>query len=133
VPLAKRTGPGGWRIVADPAGKPAVTDYVVLGSAGGLSWLELRPRTGRTHQIRVHCAELGFPVLGDPFYGHPGGHPGVHPEDGVMLHLHSRAVALPPLSASRAAVAVSAPVPPHMAGRLARLGYCAEAREDAKT
>ena len=49
-------------------GKPAVTDYRVL-QRGEVSLLELRPRTGRTHQLRVHCSHLGFPILGDPQYG----------------------------------------------------------------
>ncbi len=56
-------------MVIDPAGQRAVTDYRMLGIAGGRAWLELRPRTGRTHQIRVHCAALGCPVVGDPVYG----------------------------------------------------------------
>src|SRR6266850_1653902 len=43
----------------------------VLGAADGRAWLELRPRTGRTHQIRVHCAALGCPVVGDTAYGGP--------------------------------------------------------------
>ena len=47
---------GGWRISPNPAGLPAVTEYRVLGSGSGLSWLELRPLTGRTHQLRIHCA-----------------------------------------------------------------------------
>ena len=42
---------GGWRIRPDPAGLPAVTEYRVLGHGGGLSWLELRPLTGRTHEL----------------------------------------------------------------------------------
>lgn len=49
-------------------GKPAITEYRVL-RRGELSLLELRPRTGRTHQLRVHCSHLGFPILGDPQYG----------------------------------------------------------------
>lgn len=78
APLAKRTRPGGWQMAVDPAGQPARTDWRVLARAGGLAWLELHPRTGRTHQIRVHCASvLGCPLLGDPFYG-AGGAGGLH-------------------------------------------------------
>ena len=53
----------------DPNGKPAVTFYKVLKSSGDLSLLELRPVTGRTHQLRVHLAYLGTPILGDRVYG----------------------------------------------------------------
>ena len=91
-PLLRRTGPDGWRIVVDPRGQAATTDWRVMGHGEGLTWLELRPRTGRTHQIRVHCAELGCPILGDARYG--GG-------DGPM-HLLARAIRLaldPPVEA----------------------------------
>jgi 23S rRNA pseudouridine955/2504/2580 synthase len=48
-----------------------VTEYVVLERKGMLCKLELKPITGRTHQLRVHCAHSGFPILGDPQYGTP--------------------------------------------------------------
>jgi 23S rRNA pseudouridine1911/1915/1917 synthase len=51
-------------------GRPAVTDYRVLSSSGGQSLVACEPKTGRTHQIRVHLKHLGHPVLGDPLYGH---------------------------------------------------------------
>lgn len=69
TPLLRQTTTAGWRIVADPAGAEAITDWRVLGRGGPLTWIEFRPRTGRTHQIRVHAASLGCPVLGDPIYG----------------------------------------------------------------
>lgn len=50
-------------------GKPSVTEFQVLAREGGCSKLALRPITGRTHQLRVHCAYMGFPILGDPQYG----------------------------------------------------------------
>ena len=50
-------------------GKPSLTEYRVLGRQEKESLLELRPVTGRTHQLRVHCAHMGYPILGDPQYG----------------------------------------------------------------
>jgi tRNA pseudouridine32 synthase/23S rRNA pseudouridine746 synthase/23S rRNA pseudouridine1911/1915/1917 synthase len=114
APLAKQPrGVVGWRMEIDPAGQPAVTDYRVLGVADGRAWLELRPRTGRTHQIRVHCAALGMPVVGDPTYGGPGG---------VPLQLHARSIRLP-LYPAKPPIAVKAPVPAHMLAGLKGLGY----------
>ncbi len=103
--LRKVVAPGGWRMVADAAGEAALTEWRVLGRGGGRTLLELRPRTGRTHQIRVHCAASGWPILGDGLYGTAGG----------GLHLLARAIRLdlvPP-------VAAIAPVPPHMRAAVA--------------
>jgi tRNA pseudouridine32 synthase/23S rRNA pseudouridine746 synthase len=71
LPLAKiSTREAGWRIVADPKGKPAVTDWRLLGVADGRALVEFRPQTGRTHQLRVHATEgLGLPIVGDAVYG----------------------------------------------------------------
>ena len=52
----------------DPEGKASVTEYHVLERHEGYSKLELRPITGRTHQLRLHCAHIGCPILGDPQY-----------------------------------------------------------------
>jgi tRNA pseudouridine32 synthase/23S rRNA pseudouridine746 synthase len=109
TPLLKRSTGQTWRMVADPAGQAAITDWRLLGRADGIAWLELRPRTGRTHQVRAHAAALGCPLLGDPVYG-----------DGIgTLHLLARSLALP-LSPPLAA---TAPVPPHMRAALARCGW----------
>jgi tRNA pseudouridine32 synthase / 23S rRNA pseudouridine746 synthase len=108
LPLRRHNAKSGWRMEHDPAGQPAVTDWQMRGEAGDMSWLELHPRTGRTHQVRVHCALLGCPVIGDPRYG---GGPGT-------LHLLARAIELsldPPLAAI-------APPPSHMRGALERCG-----------
>ena len=110
APLLKRsTARDGWWMAVDPAGQAARTAWRVLGRGPGLAWLECRPRTGRTHQIRVHCAHLGCPILGDGRYG--GG-------DGP-LHLLARAVALP----LAPPVAATAPVPAHMRAALAACGW----------
>ena len=113
APLLKQTRRIGWRMEIDPAGQRAVTEYRVVGRGDGRSWLELRPKTGRTHQIRVHCAALGCPVVGDPAYHGPAGEP---------LHLHARTITIP-LYPARPAIEVTAPVPPHMRAALVALGY----------
>jgi tRNA pseudouridine32 synthase/23S rRNA pseudouridine746 synthase len=112
--LKKLSRGAGWRMAVDPTGQRAVTDYRVLGATNGRAWLELRPRTGRTHQIRVHCAALGCPVVGDPVYSRAG-------SAGPLL-LHARSIALP-LYPGKPPIAVTAPVPPHMLAPLVRLGY----------
>ncbi len=109
APLLKRTTKVGWRMVVDPAGQSAVSDYAVLGHTGGIAWLEVRPRTGRTHQVRAHCAALGCPILGDPIYGAGDG----------PLHLLARAIALP----LAPPVAATAPVPDHMRAALVACGW----------
>ncbi len=68
APIARLPLPSLLRQV-DPAGKPSVTEYRVLERCQGSTRLWLRPVTGRTHQLRVHCAYMGFPILGDPQYG----------------------------------------------------------------
>ena len=70
APIARLPLPSLLRRV-DPAGKPSVTEYRVLERREHCSLLELRPITGRTHQLRVHCSHMGFPILGDPQYGSP--------------------------------------------------------------
>ena len=65
----RREGETGMRRIIHPEGAAAHTDYEVLGSRDGLSLLQLRLHTGRTHQIRVHCAAMGWPLLGDRLYG----------------------------------------------------------------
>ena len=60
------------QMVCFQRGKPAVTEWRVLAREAGATRLELRPLTGRSHQLRVHLAAIGHPVLGDPFYGDAG-------------------------------------------------------------
>lgn len=59
----------GWRMIPARAGKPAVTHWRVVERKEGLTLVEFRPETGRTHQIRVHLAHIGHPILGDSVYG----------------------------------------------------------------
>ncbi len=60
------------RIIPDPNGKPAETDFRVIATANGRHLIEARPYSGRTHQIRVHLAESGCPIVGDELYGRDG-------------------------------------------------------------
>jgi tRNA pseudouridine32 synthase / 23S rRNA pseudouridine746 synthase len=104
----------GWTMTPDETGQAAVTDWRLVGKDEGVSWLELHPRTGRTHQIRVHCAKaLGCPVVGDSAYGATRRAP---------LHLHSRAISVP-LYPSRGSVRVEAPPPAHMLEALGACGF----------
>jgi len=57
------------QMVDHERGKPSVTDWTVLAREDGVTRMELRPETGRSHQLRVHMLELGHPILGDRFYG----------------------------------------------------------------
>ncbi len=68
APIARKPLPSLLREI-NPEGKPSVTEWKVLERNGKLCKLELRPITGRTHQLRLHCAYMGFPILGDPQYG----------------------------------------------------------------
>ena len=70
APIARRPLPSLLRFV-DASGKPSQTRYRVLRQDEQTSLLQLQPLTGRTHQLRVHCAHMGFPILGDPQYGSP--------------------------------------------------------------
>ena len=70
APIARRPLPSLLRFVS-PEGKPSVTDYRVLERRGELCRLALNPITGRTHQLRLHCQYMGFPILGDPQYHTP--------------------------------------------------------------
>jgi tRNA pseudouridine32 synthase/23S rRNA pseudouridine746 synthase len=133
----------------DEKGAPAVTAWRVLGrarlptassdretvshaievtspvaeGAEDLTWLALEPHTGRTHQLRVHCAAMGWPIVGDAIYGNA---PRV---GGPVLQLHAREVVVP-LYKNREPIRVTAPVPTHMSERLKQGGWN-EAAEDS--
>ena len=118
LPLGRLDATRGWWMKVDPAGQPAQTRWRLLGSQAGRSWLALEPLTGRTHQLRVHCAAMGWPILGDPIYG-AGGRDGP-----VPLHLQAQAIVVP-LYKNKPAIAVEAPVPGHMREALAACGWVA--------
>jgi len=111
----------GWWMRPDPLGLPSRTSWRVLGrgrdaSGGDLAFLELTPHTGRTHQLRVHCQASGWPILGDPIYGH-GKRDGAPP-----LHLHARKIVVP-MQDHKEAIAVEAPAPAHMREAMAACGW----------
>jgi RluA family pseudouridine synthase len=114
--LLKVNTRSGWSVKVSDKGQTAITHYKVLGHGPGMTWLELKPETGRTHQIRVHCAAAGCPVVADRLYGHA--------EPGTFLHLHSRGIVLP-LSKTKPPIVVTAPPPPHMIGALTACGHAA--------
>jgi len=68
APIARRPLPSLLRYV-NQEGKPSRTEFTVLERRDNITKLALRPITGRTHQLRVHCAHMGYPILGDPQYG----------------------------------------------------------------
>jgi tRNA pseudouridine32 synthase/23S rRNA pseudouridine746 synthase len=108
---------GGARV--DPSPQPSPTWGEGAVSAGGatqFTWLALEPVTGRTHQLRVHCAEMGWPIIGDNIYGNG-------PRFGEpRLHLHSREIVIP-ISRNKDPVRVSAPAPAHLRKRLRACGW----------
>jgi tRNA pseudouridine32 synthase/23S rRNA pseudouridine746 synthase len=129
MPLGKLDEDRGWWMKPDPDGKPASTVWTVMGRFPSftsqpppgegerkLTWLALEPLTGRTHQLRVHCAEMGFPILGDNIYGSA---PRV---GGPPLHLHAREVVVP-ISKNKPAIVTQAPPPPHMHEMLKACGW----------
>jgi len=126
LPLGRKDATRGWWMKHDPAGRPALTTWKVMGQTQAaasnsprLAWLALEPVTGRTHQLRVHCAAMGWPIVGDSIYGAaprmqtPG------------LHLHAREIVVP-LYNNRAPIRVTAPVPPRMQQLLRACGWRGE-------
>ncbi|CAK0749295.1 hypothetical protein CCP1ISM_3210002 [Azospirillaceae bacterium] len=130
LPLAKEAGPQGERVaVKDEDGLRAVTLYQVAEHAGRRAALvRLSPLTGRTHQLRVHLAALGTPILGDGKYGGAGAFL-AGAETAPQLHLHALRLVLP--HPHRGVIDVTAPLPGHLAASCAWLGF--EARGLAAT
>ncbi|MDR3437468.1 MAG: RNA pseudouridine synthase [Telmatospirillum sp.] len=121
-PLGKINATYGWHMKVDPKGQPSVTEWRLLGKTDRLSWLECRPRTGRTHQIRVHLASIGCPIVGDGIYGK-----GTASLLAPRLHLHARSIRIP-LYPRKPLIEVTAPVAEHMIELLTACGWAGEMR-----
>ena len=122
LPVAKLPGRSGEKMVVDQdQGQRAITDYVVVEQLGRrTAWVAMRPRTGRTHQLRVHMNALGIPVFGDGKYGGER----AFLDAGALsrkLHLHARSIAIRRPNGSW--LEVEAELPEHMARTWEYLGF----------
>ena len=114
-PLLKGGGTGGEMMVVSADGQPAHSQMRLIEAAGRkLALAALRPRTGRTHQLRVHMAHVGHPIVGDGKYGGAAAHPGG--DVAKKLHLHAWRLRLPD------GTAIEAPLAAHFLQGLDRLG-----------
>lgn len=106
------------RFAAAPegTGKRAISEWRVLAEAAGYAVVALRPKTGRTHQLRVHCRDLGCPILGDPVYGKPDRR---FSTASLMLHAYELRIRLP---GSDEVSTFRAPIPERMVSIAAALG-----------
>ncbi len=123
APLVRTRGTrfGRTALAEDGEGATAMTSYRTCDRAGNrFAWLALKPHTGRTHQLRVHCAALGTPILGDITYGGEKASPAGFP---AMLHLFARALSFPHPAGGR--LTIEAPLPPHLAETFRLLGFTA--------
>jgi tRNA pseudouridine32 synthase/23S rRNA pseudouridine746 synthase len=135
MPLGRLNAERGWWQKPDPEGQSAITNWKVLGRGGGLTspltWLALEPVTGRTHQLRVHSAAMGWPTIGDNIYGTQASLRRLRNEKFIprfgepKLHLHSREIVIP-ISKNKAPVRVTAPAPAHLHERLRACGWKGE-------
>jgi 23S rRNA pseudouridine955/2504/2580 synthase len=121
LPLAKQPGTGGEKMhVDEEAGMPARTRYRVIELAGNrCAWLELQPHTGRTHQLRVHMAAIGHPIVGDGKYGGPEAF--LSGSISRKMHLHARRIRIDHPDGTP--LDVIAPLPEHFSNSLASLGF----------
>ncbi|QIG81139.1 RluA family pseudouridine synthase [Sphingosinithalassobacter tenebrarum] len=121
LPLAKQPGTGGEKMHVDEAeGQPARSRYRVIERAGNrAAWVELQPFTGRTHQLRVHMAAIGHPIIGDGKYGGQD----AFLTGGVSrkMHLHARRIRIDHPDGGK--IDVTAPLPQHFAETLDTLGF----------
>jgi 23S rRNA pseudouridine955/2504/2580 synthase len=121
LPLAKQPGTGGEKMhVDEEQGQPARTRYRVIDRAGNrAAWLELQPLTGRTHQLRVHMAAIGHPIVGDGKYG--GQDAFLTGSISRKMHLHARRLVIDHPDGGR--IDATAPLPDHFAASMAQLGF----------
>lgn len=121
LPIAKQPGTGGEKMHVDEAeGLPARSRYRVIERAGNrAAWVELQPYTGRTHQLRVHLAAIGHPIVGDGKYG--GKDAFLSGTISRKMHLHARRIRIDHPDGGR--VDVTAQLPAHFANSLADLGF----------
>ena len=121
APLAKQPGTGGEKMHVDTeGGQPAKTRYRVVERAGNrAAWLELEPLTGRTHQLRVHCAAMGHPIVGDGKYG--GKEAFLTGAVSRKMHLHARRLIIDSPDGSK--LDVTAELPEHFAASMDHLGF----------
>jgi 23S rRNA pseudouridine955/2504/2580 synthase len=122
LPLAKQPGTGGEKMMVDETehGQSARTRYRVIGRAGNAaSWVELQPLTGRTHQLRVHMAAIGHPIVGDGKYG--GQAAFLTGSISRKMHLHARRLRIEHPEGDL--LDVTAPLPDHFAASMAQLGF----------
>ena len=121
APLAKQPGSGGEKMHVDhEGGQPAKTKYRVVDKAGQkAAWLELEPLTGRTHQLRVHCAAMGTPIVGDGKYG--GKDAFLTGSISRKMHLHARRLIIDNPAGGK--IDVTADLPEHFAASLDQLGF----------
>lgn len=126
--LAKQPMGEGEQMMVVPQGTPGAvhskTFYSTTDTAARrFAWMTLKPVTGRTHQLRVHMAQLNNPIMGDPRYFNIQNYT-VPDEIGKGLHLHARRIALPLRSGH--ILDISAPLPPHMQQTFDALGFDAD-------
>lgn len=121
LPIAKQPGTGGEKMhVDEKEGSPARTRYRVIDRAGNnAAWVELQPFTGRTHQLRVHMAAIGHPIVGDGKYG--GRDAFLTGTISRKMHLHARRIRVDHPDGGQ--IDVRADLPPHFSETLAALGF----------
>jgi 23S rRNA pseudouridine955/2504/2580 synthase len=122
LPLAKQPGSGGEKMMVDESehGQSARTRYRVIDRAGNTGcWVELQPLTGRTHQLRVHMAAIGHPIVGDGKYGGPEAF--LSGSVSRKMHLHARRLIIDHPDGTP--LDVTAELPSHFAASMAYMGF----------